>query len=67
MSMVINESLNSREVKEGKRMVNLIIPENMDVYVSHVVLHHDPQLWGDDVHIFKPERCAEEAAKATKK
>ncbi|KAK5771283.1 hypothetical protein GOBAR_AA02438 [Gossypium barbadense] len=30
-----------------------------------MALHHDPDLWGDDVHLFKPERFAEGISKAT--
>ncbi|KAI5574116.1 hypothetical protein BDE02_10G125000 [Populus trichocarpa] len=74
MSMVINESLRLyppvvgllREVKKGTKMGNLIIPEKMEVHVPSLALHHDPQIWGDDVHLFKPDRFAEGVAKATK-
>ncbi|KAK5770847.1 hypothetical protein PVK06_047004 [Gossypium arboreum] len=33
--------------------------------IRYIALHHDPDLWGDDVHLFKPERFAEGIAKAT--
>ncbi|KAK8308158.1 hypothetical protein V6Z12_D02G037900 [Gossypium hirsutum] len=74
MTMIINETLRlygpanglirkvGREVQIGK----LVLPANIDLYVANVVPQHDPQLWGDDVHLFKPERFAEGIAKATK-
>ncbi|MFQ6669797.1 hypothetical protein Gotur_034902, partial [Gossypium turneri] len=73
MTMIINETLRlygpanglmrkvGREVQIGK----LVLPANIDLYIANVVPQHDPQLWGDDVHLFKPERFAEGIAKAT--
>ncbi|TYI92037.1 hypothetical protein E1A91_D02G038800v1 [Gossypium mustelinum] len=73
MTMIINETLRlygpanglmrkvGREVQTGK----LVLPANIDLYIANVVPQHDPQLWGDDVHLFKPERFAEGIAKAT--
>ncbi|GMJ01819.1 cytochrome P450, family 72, subfamily A, polypeptide 9 [Hibiscus trionum] len=70
MTMIINETLRLygppnglvREVQLGK----LVLPANIDLLVPNIALHHDPNLWGDDVHLFKPERFAEGIAKATK-
>ncbi|KAK8987962.1 hypothetical protein V6N11_065566 [Hibiscus sabdariffa] len=73
MTMIINETLRlygpsngmmrkvGREVPLGK----LVLPANIDILIANAALHHDPQLWGDDVHLFKPERFAEGIAKAT--
>ncbi|PPR95736.1 hypothetical protein GOBAR_AA24919 [Gossypium barbadense] len=36
------------------------------ILIPIIALHHDPQLWGDDVHLFKPERFVEGIASATK-
>ncbi|KAF2298943.1 hypothetical protein GH714_029263 [Hevea brasiliensis] len=47
-------------------MGNLIAPSKMDILIPTVALHHDPEIWGEDVHLFKPERFAERVAKATK-
>ena len=72
--MVINETLRlyppingqvrkvGREVQLGK----LILPIYMECLIPNMALHHDPELWGDDVHLFKPERFSEGIAKATK-
>ncbi|KAL9352326.1 hypothetical protein Peur_055006 [Populus x canadensis] len=74
MSMVINESLRlyspaavvirrvEREIKMGK----ITVPANMEVVISTLALHQNPEIWGEDVHLFKPERFAEGLAKATK-
>ncbi|KAE8703024.1 CYP749A22 protein [Hibiscus syriacus] len=51
-----------REVQLGK----VVLPANIDLLVPNIALHHDPHFWGDDVHLFKPERFAEGIAKATK-
>ncbi|KAE8703025.1 CYP749A22 protein [Hibiscus syriacus] len=73
VTMIINETLRlygpsngmmrkvGREVQLGK----LVLPANIDILVPNAALHHDPQLWGDDVHRFKPERFADGIAKAT--
>ncbi|GMJ02251.1 cytochrome P450, family 72, subfamily A, polypeptide 10 [Hibiscus trionum] len=73
MTMIINETLRlygpsnglhrrvGREVQLGK----LVLPANVNLVALNIALHHDPQLWGDDVHLFKPERFAEGIAKAT--
>ncbi|TYG78174.1 hypothetical protein ES288_D02G037300v1 [Gossypium darwinii] len=73
MTMIINETLRmygppnglartvAREVQLGK----LVLPAKLDILPLNIGLHRDPQLWGDDVHHFKPERFAEGIAKAT--
>ena len=72
--MIINETLRlyppiiglerkvGREVQLGK----LVLPANIECVIPNMALHHDPQLWGDDAHLFKPERFTEGIAKATK-
>lgn len=74
MSMIINESLRlyppvlaiirkaEREVRLGK----LTLPAEVLLFIPNIALHHDPQIWGEDVHLFKPERFSEGVAKATK-
>jgi PHYB activation tagged suppressor 1 len=39
----------------------------MEIYMSTLAHHYNPEIWGEDVHLFKPERFAEGVAKATNK
>jgi len=73
MSMILNETLRlyppvtsmrrrvEREVKLGK----LFIPAKTNVVLPILAINQDPEIWGQDVHFFKPERFAEGVAKAT--
>ncbi|MBA0827637.1 hypothetical protein Goarm_012404, partial [Gossypium armourianum] len=73
VTMIINETLRlygptnglprrvAREVQVGK----LVLPANINLLIAKAALHHDPQIWGDDVHLFKPERFADGIAEAT--
>ncbi|PPS14725.1 hypothetical protein GOBAR_AA05862 [Gossypium barbadense] len=73
MTMIINETLRLypplngvvrkavRDIQLGK----LVLPNYLDLNIRFIALHHDPDLWGDDVHLFKPERFSEGIAKAT--
>ncbi|KAL3501533.1 hypothetical protein ACH5RR_035982 [Cinchona calisaya] len=73
MNMIINECLRlyppvltmTRKVEREVRLGNLNIPTNINIYLPILALHHNPQIWGKDVHLFKPERFAEGVAKAT--
>ncbi|KAF9674229.1 hypothetical protein SADUNF_Sadunf10G0105800 [Salix dunnii] len=74
VSMIINETLRlyppvlglMRKVEREVQIGQLILPANMNLYIANVALHHDPGIWGDDVHLFKPERFSGGVAKATK-
>ena len=73
MSMIINETLRLytptlsvlRIVEREARLGKLILPANLLLYIPPLALHHDPQIWGKDVHLFKPERFSEGVAKVT--
>ncbi|KAK9932879.1 hypothetical protein M0R45_020100 [Rubus argutus] len=73
MSMNINESLRlyppvaafPRRAEREVRLGNLIVPANLELVISVLVLHHEPQFCGPDVHFFKPERFSNGVAKAT--
>ncbi|XVF03146.1 hypothetical protein REPUB_Repub04eG0235700 [Reevesia pubescens] len=74
MAMIIYETLRlypavntvARKVEDEVQLVNLILPPDMLLIVPIMALHHDPKLWGDDVHLFKPERFSQGIANATK-
>ncbi|XVE91669.1 hypothetical protein REPUB_Repub01dG0030500 [Reevesia pubescens] len=74
MTMIINETLRlyppvntlERKVEKEVQLGKLILPADLHLIVPIMALHHDPELWGDDVHVFKPERFAEGIANATK-
>ncbi|PRQ40547.1 putative cytochrome P450 [Rosa chinensis] len=73
MSMILNETLRLyppvvsiiRKVEKEVRLGKIIVPANVELQVPNLAFHHDPKLWGEDVHLFKPERFSEGVAKAT--
>ncbi|KAL7110418.1 hypothetical protein ACP275_05G025100 [Erythranthe tilingii] len=74
MSMIINESLrlyppvpiNERKTTKTAKLGNLITPPNTKINMPILALHHDPAIWGDNAHLFKPERFSKGIAEATK-
>ncbi|XP_071912454.1 cytochrome P450 CYP749A22-like [Coffea arabica] len=74
VSMLINESLrlypplllNRRVTKKGAKLGNLILPAGIGVSFPTLAVHHDPNIWGEDVLLFNPERFSQGIASATK-
>ena len=74
LSQIINESLRlyppvltmSRKIERDVRLGRLNLPASTNLIIPILAIHHDPQIWGEDVHLFKPERFSEGVAKATK-
>ncbi|KAH6798677.1 hypothetical protein C2S51_035161 [Perilla frutescens var. frutescens] len=74
VSMIINETLRlyspvASLVRRGTRRVRLgkyEFPANMEFHIPPLALHRDHEIWGDDAHLFKPERFAEGVAAATR-
>lgn len=74
MSMIINESLRlyppavytERKTKKGAKLGNIRLPDNINVLVPILAVHHDPTIWGEDAKEFNPERFSEGVATATK-
>ncbi|CAI0428239.1 unnamed protein product [Linum tenue] len=66
MAMVVNESLRlyppvfnlTREVERETKLGNYLLPANMALSLPILAIHHNPLLWGEDCHLFKPERFA---------
>ncbi|KAH7569959.1 hypothetical protein JRO89_XS05G0024300 [Xanthoceras sorbifolium] len=73
MSMVFSETLRlyppvvslTRRINKEVRLGKLTLPANMEFNIPITQLHHNPDIWGEDVHLFKPERFSEGMAKAT--
>ncbi|KAK4484644.1 hypothetical protein RD792_007233 [Penstemon davidsonii] len=51
----------TKKVKVG----NLTLPVGVQVMLQIGLLHHDPNIWGEDVNEFKPERFSEGILNAT--
>ena len=62
--MVINETLRlypatlifSREALKDLKFGNINVPKGVIIFTSIIALHHDPQIWGPDAHLFNPQR-----------
>lgn len=65
--MVIEESLRlyppvpaiKRKTDKQVKLGKLSLPPQIELYISPLALHHDAKIWGEDVHLFKPDRFAE--------
>ncbi|GJY14422.1 integrase [Tanacetum coccineum] len=73
MNMILEESLRlyppvilvKRRVAREVRLGNMTLPPNTELYISPLPVHHDPKIWGNDVHLFKPDRFEGGIVKAT--
>jgi len=74
MGMIFNETLRLyppvagvvRKLEREVRLGKLILPHNLNLFLPILAIHHDPQIWGEDVDEFKPERFSDGVAEATK-
>ncbi|KAF6162619.1 hypothetical protein GIB67_003165 [Kingdonia uniflora] len=74
MTMIINETLRlyppvlgmtkiaSREIRLG----DLLLPADIELVILCLVTHNDPEIWGENAYLFKPDRFAEGITKAAK-
>ncbi|KAJ9168028.1 hypothetical protein P3X46_019605 [Hevea brasiliensis] len=74
VTMILNEVLrlyppgiaqHRHTYKEGK-IGDMTIPAGIDLVLTTMLLHRDPELWGDDAEEFRPERFSEGISKASK-
>lgn len=48
----------SRQGSEDIKFKDMVVPKDVVISIPVPVLHHLPELWGPDAHLFKPERFA---------
>ncbi|CAL9111164.1 Cytochrome P450 [Musa troglodytarum] len=66
LNMIINETLRlyppasllPRMAFEDIKLGDLHIPKGLSLWIPVLAIHHDEEIWGRDVHEFKPERFA---------
>ncbi|KAL3729618.1 hypothetical protein ACJRO7_026707 [Eucalyptus globulus] len=74
VSMILNEVLRlyppafktMRTVHQTTKLGNIQIPAGVLLSIPIVLIHHDPEFWGEDAEEFNPERFSEGVSKATK-
>jgi cytochrome P450 len=72
--LILNETLHlfspisnqSKEVAMDVKLGDLHIPKGLNLYFPRLAIHHDPKLWGADVHEFKPKRFVDGITKVSK-
>ncbi|KAK9063727.1 hypothetical protein SSX86_017599 [Deinandra increscens subsp. villosa] len=74
LTMILNEVLRlyppvvmiTRATHKETKLGNMMIPSGVHIALDTIHVHHDREIWGDDVSEFKPERFAEGIVNATK-
>uniref|UniRef100_A0A0E0JKV3 Cytochrome P450 n=1 Tax=Oryza punctata TaxID=4537 RepID=A0A0E0JKV3_ORYPU len=56
----------SRKTYKEMEIGGVTYPAGVTINLPVLFIHHDPEIWGSDVHEFKPERFSEGISKASK-
>ncbi|XP_076909362.1 cytochrome P450 CYP72A219-like [Bidens hawaiensis] len=56
----------TRTIHQETKLGDITIPAGSLLQLHNMLLHHDRDIWGDDVKEFKPERFSEGVSKVTK-
>ncbi|XXG61642.1 hypothetical protein AAC387_Pa05g0200 [Persea americana] len=56
----------ARRVDKATKLGDIILPPGAEVSLPTLLMHHDPEIWGEDVEEFKPERFSGGVSKASK-
>ncbi|XP_060215855.1 cytochrome P450 CYP749A22-like [Lycium barbarum] len=74
LGMIINETLRlyppalyiMRSVTRKARLGEFTLPAGIDLHIPPLSVHKNREVWGEDAHIFNPDRFAEGVSKATR-
>ncbi|EEF46296.1 cytochrome P450, putative [Ricinus communis] len=74
VTMILNEVLRLyppaialyQHTREATKIGDISIPAGVDITLPTMLIHRDPEFWGDDAEEFKPERFAAGITKASK-
>lgn len=68
LEMILNEVMRLfpvvpfafRKSKEEVEFEDFTIPANTNLFIPIIHIHRNPKIWGEDAHLFKPERFEKE-------
>ncbi|KAJ8638979.1 hypothetical protein MRB53_015673 [Persea americana] len=74
VTMILNEVLRLyppvhgmfRQTAQKTSLGGISLPANVDLYLPTILIHHDPEIWGEDSAEFKPERFSSGISSASK-
>ncbi|MFS7982942.1 putative 11-oxo-beta-amyrin 30-oxidase [Helianthus anomalus] len=56
----------TRQGERDIKLANLNLPAGLNIFISILALHHNSEIWGNDVYCFRTDRFTNGVAKATK-
>lgn len=49
------------QTREDIRVHDRVIPKGTNIWIDTTAMHHDPDIWGDDVNGFRPDRFKDDS------